>query len=181
MKMLKELCNSSFSNFEVLLKFIFFFHIYHPLMHSDKTFKGHHVYQHKLDCAVYHCFAVYSNFQSYTFYIVSSKHFYWVFSILVFENFQTGCSILDNVDEKYEFSRLKQSMEMVGFTAEKQRRLFSVLSAVLLIGTLRLAITEIMKFFYCYSWRELVNSLNNEVLIRSTFLLLFAVGKKTRT
>lgn len=72
-------------------------------------------------------------------------------------------------------------MEMVGFTAEKQRRLFSVLSAVLLIGTLRLAITEIMKFFYCYSWRELVNSLNNEVLIRSTFLLLFAVGKKTRT
>lgn len=44
--------------------------------------------------------------------------------------------MLDNVDEKYEFSRLKQSMEMVGFTAEKQRRLFAVLSAVLLLGTL---------------------------------------------
>ncbi|XP_066140696.1 unconventional myosin-IXb-like isoform X2 [Euwallacea fornicatus] len=41
---------------------------------------------------------------------------------------------LDNVDESYEFSRLKQSMEMVGFTPEKQRRLFSVLSAVLLLG-----------------------------------------------
>ncbi|XP_076251183.1 unconventional myosin-IXb-like isoform X1 [Rhynchophorus ferrugineus] len=45
-----------------------------------------------------------------------------------------SCSPLDNVDEGYEFSRLKQSMEMVGFTAEKQRRLFSVLSAVLLLG-----------------------------------------------
>lgn len=49
---------------------------------------------------------------------------------------QSGCFILDNVDEKYEFSRLKQSMEMVGFNAEKQRRLFSVLSAVLLLGLL---------------------------------------------
>lgn len=41
---------------------------------------------------------------------------------------------LENCDEKYEFSRLKQSMEMVGFSAEKQRRLFTVLSAVLLLG-----------------------------------------------
>ncbi|KAG8223098.1 hypothetical protein J437_LFUL002046, partial [Ladona fulva] len=47
---------------------------------------------------------------------------------------RSGCYVLDNVDEKYEFSRLKQSMEMVGFTAEKQRRLFAVLSAVLLLG-----------------------------------------------
>ncbi|XP_044740758.1 unconventional myosin-IXa-like [Chrysoperla carnea] len=47
---------------------------------------------------------------------------------------RSGCYQLDNVDEKHEFSRLKQSMEMVGFTAEKQRRLFSVLSAVLLLG-----------------------------------------------
>ncbi|CAB3374023.1 Hypothetical predicted protein [Cloeon dipterum] len=41
---------------------------------------------------------------------------------------------LENVDERYEFSRLKQSLEMVGFSAEKQRRLFAVLSAVLLLG-----------------------------------------------
>lgn len=47
---------------------------------------------------------------------------------------RSGCSTLENVDESYEFSRLKQSMEMVGFTVEKQRRLFSVLSAVLLLG-----------------------------------------------
>lgn len=47
---------------------------------------------------------------------------------------RSGCYSLDNVDEKYEFSRLKQSMEMVGFTPEKQRRLFAVLSAVLLLG-----------------------------------------------
>ncbi|XP_055844229.1 unconventional myosin-IXa-like isoform X3 [Episyrphus balteatus] len=41
---------------------------------------------------------------------------------------------LENCNEKYEFSRLKQSMEMVGFSSEKQRRLFNVLSAVLLLG-----------------------------------------------
>jgi uncharacterized membrane protein YoaT (DUF817 family) len=55
-------------------------------------------------------------------------------SIILLLFFQSGCYVLDNVDEKYEFSRLKQSMEMVGFTNEKQRRLFAVLSAVLLLG-----------------------------------------------
>ncbi|KAJ1522409.1 hypothetical protein ONE63_002697 [Megalurothrips usitatus] len=49
---------------------------------------------------------------------------------------RSGCFTLDNVDEKYEFSRLRQSMEMVGFTLEKQRRLFAVLSAVLLLGNI---------------------------------------------
>lgn len=39
-----------------------------------------------------------------------------------------------NTDERYEFSRLKQSMEMVGFSVKKQRQVFSVLSAVLHIG-----------------------------------------------
>nr|XP_049702445.1 unconventional myosin-IXa isoform X5 [Helicoverpa armigera] len=47
---------------------------------------------------------------------------------------RTGCSEVPGIDEQYEFSRLKQSMEMVGFTMDKQRRLFAVLSAVLLLG-----------------------------------------------
>ncbi|XP_041980868.1 unconventional myosin-IXAa-like isoform X2 [Aricia agestis] len=47
---------------------------------------------------------------------------------------KTGCSVVPGVDEQYEFSRLKQSMDMVGFTLDKQRRLFAVLSAVLLLG-----------------------------------------------
>lgn len=47
---------------------------------------------------------------------------------------RSGWSSLDNNDESYEFPRLKQSMEMVGFTPQKQRMLFSVLSAVLLLG-----------------------------------------------
>ncbi|CAK1542108.1 unnamed protein product [Leptosia nina] len=47
---------------------------------------------------------------------------------------RTGCSVVPGVDEQYEFSRLKQSMDMVGFTMDKQRRLFAVLSAVLLLG-----------------------------------------------
>jgi len=54
------------------------------------------------------------------------------FSIL--NRFQSGCYTLDGVDESYEFSRLKQSMEMVGFGPDKQRKVFSVLSAVLLLG-----------------------------------------------
>lgn len=41
---------------------------------------------------------------------------------------------LDEGDECYELSRLKQSMEMVGFCSETQRRVFAVLSAVLHIG-----------------------------------------------
>lgn len=49
---------------------------------------------------------------------------------------KSGCYGLENIDERHEFSRLKQSMEMVGFTPEKQRRLFAVLSAVLLLGRL---------------------------------------------
>lgn len=60
--------------------------------------------------------------------------------------FQSGCYTLGNLDEKYEFSRLKQSMEMVGFTPEKQRRLFAVLSAVLLLGN----ITDKIKFHFGY-------------------------------
>lgn len=55
--------------------------------------------------------------------------------------------MLENVDEDHEFSRLKQSMEMVGFTPEKQRRLFAVLSAVLLLGQSHYPIEFSFSFF----------------------------------
>ncbi|RWS08459.1 Myosin-IXa-like protein [Dinothrombium tinctorium] len=42
---------------------------------------------------------------------------------------QSKCYTLEGVDEAYEFGRLKQSLEMVGFSTEKQKRLFAVLSA----------------------------------------------------
>ena len=38
------------------------------------------------------------------------------------------------MDANFELSRLKQSMEMVGFCDDTQRRVFAVLSAVLHIG-----------------------------------------------
>ena len=38
------------------------------------------------------------------------------------------------MDANFELSRLKQSMEMVGFCEDTQRRVFAVLSAVLHIG-----------------------------------------------
>ncbi|KAA0202003.1 hypothetical protein HAZT_HAZT009678, partial [Hyalella azteca] len=47
---------------------------------------------------------------------------------------QSKCYNIEGCDEQFEFLRLKQSMEMVGFTTAKQQRLFSVLSAVLLLG-----------------------------------------------
>lgn len=61
---------------------------------------------------------------------------------------KSGCYGLENIDERHEFSRLKQSMEMVGFTAEKQRRLFAVLSAVLLLGNYRITVDIYIFFFY---------------------------------
>ncbi|XP_071953625.1 unconventional myosin-IXb-like isoform X2 [Antedon mediterranea] len=49
---------------------------------------------------------------------------------------QSKCYTVDGCDEKYEFNRLRQSMEMVGFSHETMRRIFSVLSAVLHIGNI---------------------------------------------
>ncbi|CAH1796283.1 unnamed protein product [Owenia fusiformis] len=52
---------------------------------------------------------------------------------------QNDCYTLENIDgenmdEAHEFARLKQSMEMVGFSTDIQRRLFAVLAAVLHLG-----------------------------------------------
>ncbi|XP_030832598.1 unconventional myosin-IXAa isoform X3 [Strongylocentrotus purpuratus] len=49
---------------------------------------------------------------------------------------QSNCYSQEGVDESYEFGRLKQSMEMVGFSKETVKRIFSVLSAVLHIGNI---------------------------------------------
>ncbi|XP_071506650.1 LOW QUALITY PROTEIN: unconventional myosin-IXb-like [Diadema antillarum] len=49
---------------------------------------------------------------------------------------QSKCYTQEGVDEAYEFGRLKQSMEMVGFSKETMKRIFSVLSAVLHIGNI---------------------------------------------
>ncbi|GFO36528.1 unconventional myosin-ixa, partial [Plakobranchus ocellatus] len=47
---------------------------------------------------------------------------------------QSSCYKVEGVDEQHEFARLKQSMEMVGFSPETQKKIFSVLSAVLHLG-----------------------------------------------
>ncbi|XP_021933704.1 unconventional myosin-IXa-like isoform X3 [Zootermopsis nevadensis] len=79
---------------------------------------------------------------------------------------KSGCYILENVDENYEFSRLKQSMEMVGFTPEKQRRLFAVLSAVLLLGNV-----EFQPRKSAYHHDEAVGVRNPEVVLLISELL----------
>lgn len=79
---------------------------------------------------------------------------------------RSGCTTLDNTDESYEFSRLKQSMEMVGFTAEKQRRLFAVLSAVLLLGNV-----EFQPRKSAYHHDEAVGVKNPEVVLLISDLL----------
>ncbi|KAL3866507.1 hypothetical protein ACJMK2_043800 [Sinanodonta woodiana] len=50
---------------------------------------------------------------------------------------QSDCFTLEEVDEENEFSRLKQSMELVGFSVVTQKRIFGVLSAVLLLGNVQ--------------------------------------------
>ncbi|XP_012281982.1 unconventional myosin-IXb isoform X2 [Orussus abietinus] len=72
---------------------------------------------------------------------------------------KSGCYGLENIDERHEFSRLKQSMEMVGFTPEKQRRLFAVLSAVLLLGNVEF---QPRKFYHHHD--EAVGVKNPEVV-----------------
>lgn len=79
---------------------------------------------------------------------------------------RSGPYTLDNVDEKYEFSRLQQSMEMVGFTQEKQRRLFAVLSAVLLLGNV-----EFVPRKSAYHHDESVTVRNSEVVCLISELL----------
>ncbi|BFY98087.1 hypothetical protein BsWGS_01126 [Bradybaena similaris] len=49
---------------------------------------------------------------------------------------KSACYSVEGVDEQHEFARLKQSMEMVGFSQETQRKIFSVLSAVLHLGNI---------------------------------------------
>ncbi|XP_069137068.1 unconventional myosin-IXb-like isoform X2 [Argopecten irradians] len=49
---------------------------------------------------------------------------------------QSGCYHTEGVDEAHEFARLKQSLEMVGFSPMTQRRIFCVLSAVLQLGNM---------------------------------------------
>ena len=48
----------------------------------------------------------------------------WVGHLVTFylPDLQTGCFDLDGVDEAYEFLRLKQSMDMVGFSSDTQRK-----------------------------------------------------------
>lgn len=50
---------------------------------------------------------------------------------------QSKCYTLEGVDERHEFSRLNQSMEMVGFSKQKQSLCFQVLSAVLHLGNVQ--------------------------------------------
>lgn len=50
---------------------------------------------------------------------------------------QSKCYTLEGVDEVHELSRLKQSLEMVGFSAEKQRRVMALLAAVLHVGNVQ--------------------------------------------
>ncbi|XP_031570489.1 unconventional myosin-IXa-like [Actinia tenebrosa] len=50
---------------------------------------------------------------------------------------QSKCYTIEGIDECYEYLRLKQSMDMVGFSTDVQERIFKALSAVLHIGNIR--------------------------------------------
>uniref|UniRef100_A0A915IMK4 Myosin motor domain-containing protein n=1 Tax=Romanomermis culicivorax TaxID=13658 RepID=A0A915IMK4_ROMCU len=48
-----------------------------------------------------------------------------------------GPFCVESIDDKYEFNRLKQSMESVGFSQDCIKKTFSMLSAILLLGNLQ--------------------------------------------
>ena len=79
---------------------------------------------------------------------------------------QSKCYTLDGVDESYEFSRLTQSMELVGFSQHKQHLVFRVLSAVLHLGNI-----EFQKKS-TYHTDETVQIKNNDILSIISKLLL---------
>ncbi|GAB6028580.1 Unconventional myosin-IXAa, variant 2 [Chamberlinius hualienensis] len=95
---------------------------------------------------------------------------------------QSACYTLEGVDEVYEFSRLKQSMEMVGFSIEKQKRLFAVLSAVLHLGNIEF----LKKSTYHHDEAvlvknpELVAVISSLLKVKEETLMLALTTKKAR-
>ena len=51
---------------------------------------------------------------------------------------------MPSVDEEHEFERLKHSMEMVGFKPDLQKRIFAVISAILLLGNIEFVKVSIL-------------------------------------
>ncbi|XP_055339846.1 unconventional myosin-IXAa-like isoform X2 [Paramacrobiotus metropolitanus] len=79
---------------------------------------------------------------------------------------QSDYADMSGFDCTFEFDRLKQAMEMVGFTRELQTRIFSVLSAVLHIGNI-----QYVKKASSYHHDESVIIQNREVLATVATLL----------
>lgn len=56
---------------------------------------------------------------------------------------------MSSVDEEHEFERLKHSMEMVGFKSDLQKRIFAVISAILLLGNIEF-VKVCVQLPYCH-------------------------------
>lgn len=66
---------------------------------------------------------------------------------------QNGLFAVTGVDDAYEFNRLRQSMELVGFSNDSQKKIFSILSAVLLLGNIQyVKVSEKFAIFANYFW-----------------------------
>ncbi|EEC15052.1 myosin-IX, putative [Ixodes scapularis] len=77
---------------------------------------------------------------------------------------QSQCYTLEGTDEAFEYTRLMQSMEMVGFNLDKRKRLIRVLSAVLHLGNIEFSKST-------YHSDEAVQVKNPEVLSLISSLL----------
>ena len=81
---------------------------------------------------------------------------------------QSKCYTLEGVDEAYEYSRLKQSLEMVKITNEKHKLLNSVISAVLHLGNVEFT----KKSTYHCDEAVMVKNPEKEVAIISKLLMV---------
>lgn len=88
------------------------------IISQSKNERNYHVFYYMLEGA--------NDTERTLFHLHQSKDYYYLN--------QSDCFKVEGVDEAYEFNRLKQSMEMVGFTPDKQKGLLGILSAVLHLG-----------------------------------------------
>ncbi|XP_023214421.1 unconventional myosin-IXa-like [Centruroides sculpturatus] len=88
------------------------------IISQSKNERNYHVFYYMLEGA--------NDAERNLFHLHQSKDYYYLN--------QSDCFKVEGVDEAYEFNRLKQSMEMVGFTPDKQKGLLGILSAVLHLG-----------------------------------------------
>ncbi|XP_047124730.1 unconventional myosin-IXa isoform X1 [Hydra vulgaris] len=94
---------------------------------------------------------------------------------------QTSCYQIENVDEKYEFARLKHAIKNLGISSKTQLRMFSVLSAVLHIGNIRFKKLGLNEEAVCVEDDSLIDTISKLLQVEKQDLVQALTLRKTIT